>query len=179
MMRDPTNTLDALPFGDHLVSTTAPVTTTGPTPSRQHALMRAIMKAFTPFHRSVLRLTRGRIGQAWSSTRQPLLILTATGRRSGQPHSTVVGYIPDGDAFIIVASKGGLPEHPAWYHNIVANPDVIIERNGPREPRRARVTRGEERERLWRKICALYPTFASYQASTTRQLPVILLEPVA
>lgn len=161
------------------MTTTAPAITAVATPNRQHTIMRAIMKAFTPFHRSVLRLTRSRIGQAWSSTRQPLLILTTTGRRSGEPRSTVVGYIPDGDAFIIVASKGGLPEHPAWYHNIVANPDVTIERSGAPEQRRARITSGDERERLWRKICVLYPTFASYQASTTRQLPVILLEPVA
>lgn len=161
------------------MSTTAPVTTTGPTPNRQHALMRAIMKGFTPIHRRVLRASRGRIGQRWSTTRQPLLVLTTTGRRSGEPRSTVVGYIPHGDAFVIVASKGGLPEHPAWYHNLVANPNVRIERNGPVEQRRARVAKGDERERLWQKVCHLYPTFAAYQASTIRQLPVILLEPAA
>jgi deazaflavin-dependent oxidoreductase (nitroreductase family) len=147
------------------------------TSTRQHAVTRRIIKAFTPFHRQVLRTSKGRIGQSWSSTRQPLLLLTTTGRRSGEPRTAVLGYIEDGGRLVVVASKGGLPEHPGWYHNIVANPQVTVERNGTVQPMRATVADAAEHERLWTIVSTRYPTFTTYQAGISRQIPIVILEP--
>jgi F420H(2)-dependent quinone reductase len=152
-------------------------TTATATPNRQHAVIRGIMKIFTPIHSRVLRVSRGRIGQTWSSTRQPLLLLTTTGRRSGAPRATVVGYIEDGPNLVVVASKGGLPEHPAWYLNLVANPEVTVERNGAKRTMRARVAANGERSRLWETVSSRYPQFNDYQAGVSREIPVVVLEP--
>lgn len=155
-------------------------TTATPTaPNRQQTMTRGIMKAFTPVHRWVLRVSRGRIGQGWSTTSMSLLLLTTTGRRSGKPRTTVVGYIEEGDALVVIASKGGLPEHPAWYYNLVANPEVTVERDGTSTQMRARVAEGEERDRLWKEISTLEPTFVGYQAGVSRRIPVVVLEQFA
>lgn len=149
------------------------------TPRTRQAMVRTIMKAFTPIHRWVLRASRGRIGQKWSTTRLPLLLLTTTGRRSGEPRTAVVGYMETGRDLIVIASKAGLPEHPAWYYNILVNPEVTVERNGVTQAMRASVIAGEERDRLWADICARDPVFATYQSGISRQIPVVRLQPLA
>lgn len=152
---------------------------TANTSDRQLAILRNTMKIFTPFHSWVLRTTRGRVGQRWSTTRLPLLILTTTGRRSGEPRTTVLGYVEEGENLVVVASKGGLPEHPAWYLNLVANPEVTVELHGSRRTMRARIAQSDERDRLWKTITTLDPRFISYQAGVSRQIPVVVLEPEA
>jgi F420H(2)-dependent quinone reductase len=152
---------------------------TATTPTRQHAFIRSTMKLFTPFHRWVLRASNGRIGQSWSTTRLPLLLLTTTGRRSGEPRTTVLGYVEEGENLVVVASKGGLPEHPAWYYNLVANPEVTVELNGTRRTMRARVAQSDERARLWEEITTRDPRFDTYQSGVTRQIPVVVLEPAS
>lgn len=152
---------------------------TANTSDRQLAILRNTMKFFTPFHSWVLRTTRGRVGQRWSTTRLPLLILTTTGRRSGEPRTTVLGYVEEGENLVVVASKGGLPEHPAWYLNLVANPEVTVELHGSRRTMRARIAQSDERDRLWKTITTLDPRFISYQAGVSRQIPVVVLEPEA
>ena len=78
---------------------------------------------------------------------------------------------------MVVASKGGVDKHPAWYHNLMANPETTVNWNGDVRRMRARETEGAERERLWKQMTEVYPTYETYQRRTDRQIPVILLEP--
>jgi deazaflavin-dependent oxidoreductase (nitroreductase family) len=106
---------------------------------------------------------------------RPLLLLTSTGARSGQPHTAPMMYIPDGDRLLVIASNVGAPVHPDWYHNLVAHPEVTVEVGAETYDAIAIVTEGEERQRLWTRIVESRPFFAEHQAKTTRQIPVIAL----
>jgi deazaflavin-dependent oxidoreductase (nitroreductase family) len=106
----------------------------------------------------------------------PLLLLTTKGARSGQTRLNPLAYSRDGDRLVIIASKGGNPRHPDWYHNVVANPEVTVEVGGERFQARARVTEGAERQRLFDAQAAVMPNFAEYQEKTSRQIPVIVLQ---
>lgn len=106
----------------------------------------------------------------------PMLLLTTTGARSGEQRTTPLVYLPDGDRLVVIASKGGAPTHPAWYHNLVAHPDVTVEVGSETLPVRAAVLSGEERDRLYARQAALRPAFAEYQAKTTRRIPVVALQ---
>ena len=107
---------------------------------------------------------------------RPVLLLTTTGARSGQPRLAPVVYSRDGEHYVIVASKGGAPTHPAWYHNLLANPVVTVEVGRETFDARARVTEGAERDRLFAERAASSPSFAEYQRRTTRVIPVVVLE---
>jgi deazaflavin-dependent oxidoreductase (nitroreductase family) len=104
-----------------------------------------------------------------------LLLLTTTGAKSGRQHTTPLAYTRDGDHYVILASKGGAPTNPAWYHNLVAHPDVTVEVGGETFQAHANVVEGAERERLFDQMTAKMPGFADYQRNTTRQIPVIVL----
>lgn len=106
----------------------------------------------------------------------PSLLLTTTGRKTGVLHRTGLFYEEDDGRYIIVASKGGADDHPAWYLNLVANPEVELQVGPEIFPARARVAEGEERERLWTLMCASFPTYESFQEKTTRKIPVVVLE---
>jgi deazaflavin-dependent oxidoreductase (nitroreductase family) len=106
----------------------------------------------------------------------PMLLLTTTGAKSGTLRTTPLVYLPDGDRLVVIASKGGAPKHPAWYHNLVAHPDVTVEVGSETLPVRAAVLSGEERDRLYARQAGLRPAFAEYQAKTTRRIPVVALE---
>jgi deazaflavin-dependent oxidoreductase (nitroreductase family) len=110
-----------------------------------------------------------------------LLLLTTKGARSGQSRVNPLAYTRDGDNYVIIASKGGAPTHPDWYHNVVAHPDVSVEVSTATGVKRfaahARVAEGEERERLYAAQAAIMPGFAEYQRKTSRQIPVVVLEP--
>ncbi len=105
-----------------------------------------------------------------------LLLLTTTGRKSGQPRTTPVAYSTDGDRFVIAASKGGAPTNPDWYFNLLANPIVTVELGAERFQARASVAEGLERDRLYTRHAELMPGFAEYPKKTTRQTPVVHLE---
>ena len=107
---------------------------------------------------------------------RPVLLLTTTGAKSGQPRLAPLVYSRDGDAYVIVASKGGAPAHPAWYQNLLAHPVVTVEVGGETFEARARVTERTERDRLFAQRAATNPNFADYQQRTTRVIPVVLLE---
>src|ERR1035437_1278930 len=109
---------------------------------------------------------------------RPVLLLTTTGARSGQPRLSPVVYSHDGDDYVIVASKGGAPTHPGWYYNLVADPSVMVEVGGETFEARARVTEGAERDRLYAQRAADSPNFAEYQRRTSRVIPVVMLERV-
>ena len=106
------------------------------------------------------------------------LLLTTTGRKSGQKYIFPLFYGEDGNSFIIVASKGGAPEHPGWYRNILANPEVEVQVGTKKIRARARTVTGADRARLWDKALEFWPPYADYQKKTEREIPVVLLDPV-
>jgi deazaflavin-dependent oxidoreductase (nitroreductase family) len=105
-----------------------------------------------------------------------LVLLTTTGARSGQPRTIPLAFTRDGDNYVVIASKAGSPTHPDWYHNLVQNPIVTLETGEETFQARARVTEGEERQRLYDAQAALMPGFAEYQRRTARQIPVVVFE---
>src|SRR4051794_24930136 len=108
----------------------------------------------------------------------PIVLITTTGAKSGERRTTPIVYTTDGDNIVIIASKGGSPTSPDWYHNLVANPDVTVEVPTEKFEARARVAQEPERERLYRAQAALMPNFAEYEKATTRKIPVVVLERV-
>lgn len=120
------------------------------------------------------RATRG--NPDWPFQGRPLLLLTTIGARSGELRTTPMMYMPDGDRLIVFASNVGAPIHPAWYHNLVAHPQVTIEIGTETFDGIAVVTEEAERSRIWSSTVERYPFFAEHQAKTMRQIPVIALE---
>jgi deazaflavin-dependent oxidoreductase (nitroreductase family) len=128
-------------------------------------------------HRIVLKLSGGRLG--WDVANMPVLELTTTGRKTGRSHTVVLtSPVRDGDAIVVVASRGGDNHHPAWFLNLRDNPavDVAIGRE-PKRSMRARVADPDERARLWPQVVARYKGYGDYQTRTDREIPLVLLEP--
>jgi deazaflavin-dependent oxidoreductase (nitroreductase family) len=107
----------------------------------------------------------------------PMVLVHNVGAKSGKANIAPLAYARDGDNYVIFASKGGAPENPAWFHNLVANPDTTIEVGTDTFKVRARVATGDERERIWTKQKNDMPQFAGYEQATTRVIPVVVLEP--
>ena len=123
------------------------------------------------------RTNGGKVGGPFEGA--PMMLLTTTGAKSGQARTKPVVYTKDGDRFVIIASKAGAPTNPDWFHNLVANPEVILEVGDERFPARATVTTGEERRRLYEAQAARMPGFAEYAQKTTREIPVVVLDRLA
>ncbi|MBL6455148.1 nitroreductase family deazaflavin-dependent oxidoreductase [Belnapia sp. T6] len=107
----------------------------------------------------------------------PALLLTTTGRKSGERYIFPLFYGKTGNSYIIVASKGGAPEHPGWYRNLLAHPEAEIQVATQKLKVRARTTSGEERERLWKLALGFWPPYADYAKKTDREIPVVVLDP--
>jgi len=122
------------------------------------------------------RANGGKVGGPFAGAR--LLLLHTVGARTGQPRVNPVMYQPVDGGYAVFASKGGAPTHPAWYHNLLANPQVSAEIGGQAVPLVARVAEGEERDHIWAAQKRDQPGFADYEAKTTRQIPVIILNPL-
>ncbi|MFC5182382.1 nitroreductase family deazaflavin-dependent oxidoreductase [Actinomadura harenae] len=118
--------------------------------------------------------TDGAEGHEWNGT--VTLLLTTVGRKSGEERTTPLIYQQDGDAYVVVASKGGAPEHPLWYLNLEADPEVKVQVKGDRFTARARTATAEERPRLWKKMAAVWPDYDEYTKKTDREIPVVVLE---
>jgi deazaflavin-dependent oxidoreductase (nitroreductase family) len=118
--------------------------------------------------------TNGEEGHEWSGT--TTLILTTTGRRSGQQRRTPLIYGRHGDDYLVVASRGGADLHPAWYLNLQANPDVQVQVKGERFAVRARTATPQEKPELWRTMLTRWPDYDRYQQRTRRDIPVVVLE---
>lgn len=129
---------------------------------------------FAKIDRWVMTKTHGRVQLAPG---QPVCLLHTTGARSGQPRTTPLLYTPRGDQVIVVASKGGAPSPPAWYHNVCAHPDIEVEIRGKRRPMRARELAGDERRSTWAYVNDHYDGYELYERDSGRVLPVIVLEP--
>jgi deazaflavin-dependent oxidoreductase (nitroreductase family) len=106
---------------------------------------------------------------------RPLLLLTTVGARTGQLRTTPMMFIPDGDRIMVVASNAGAWRHPDWYRNVLAHPQVTVERGAEKYQAQASVPQGAERDRLFDAICRQYPFFADHQAKVTRRIPVVVL----
>jgi deazaflavin-dependent oxidoreductase (nitroreductase family) len=135
-----------------------------------------VLRRVTGAHTAVYRLSRGLIGHRVPCG-PPMLLLDHVGARSGTLRTTPLVYGIDGDALVLVASKGGNPRHPAWYHNLVAHPDTQVQVGGKRGAVHARVAEADERPRLWRTMVGVYPGFETYRLRTAREIPLIVLEP--
>jgi deazaflavin-dependent oxidoreductase (nitroreductase family) len=118
--------------------------------------------------------TNGEEGHDWKGA--PALILTTVGRRSGKPRRLALIYGTDGDNYVVVASKGGAPQHPEWYLNLRDNPEVEVQVLADRFRAHARTANPEERERLWPRMVEIWPAYADYQKKTDRQIPLVILE---
>ncbi len=108
----------------------------------------------------------------------PSLLLTTRGRKSGENYIFPLFYGTSGDSYIVVASKGGAPQHPGWYRNILANPEVEVQVGTRKLKARARTAAGEERTRRWEQALEFWPPYAEYQKKTEREIPVVVLDPV-
>src|SRR3954454_10774310 len=135
-----------------------------------------VMRRLMGGHARIYRLTGGRIGQRIPGL-APMLLLDHVGAKSGVKRTTPLLYIDDPPNVVIVASKGGYPKHPAWYHNLRAHPDTMIQVGSKRRAGRARVGSDEEHERLWPKAVETYSGYAGYQKRTDRKIPLVILEP--
>ena len=127
-------------------------------------------------HGTLYRATRGLIGHHIPGL-PPFLLLDHVGAKSGKRRTTPLLYVKDDGHYVVVASKGGHPKHPAWLHNLRANPDTTIQVGGRRMEVRAREARAEERGRLWAKAVAAWKAYDEYQARTEREIPLVVLDP--
>ena len=130
---------------------------------------------FGPEHVRAYRETHGERGYQWRGT--TILLLTTIGRKSGEERTTPLIHRTDGDRYVIIASKGGAADHPAWFKNFSENPERIeIQVKGDRFPVTASVAEGPERERLWKMMTEAWPDYDDYQTRTDRQIPVVVLD---
>jgi len=118
--------------------------------------------------------TDGEKGHIWQGV--PTLLLTTKGRKSGKPYTTPLIYGKDGDNFLIVASRGGADHHPQWYLNLVAESEIEVQVLADKFRARARAAEGEEKARLWKTMTAVWPDYDAYQAKTSRDIPLVVLE---
>jgi len=129
-------------------------------------------------HVMLYRLSGGMVGSRVPGL-PPMLLLDHVGAKSGAKRTTPLAYLADGDDIVLVASKGGWPKHPAWYHNLRANPDTTVQVGHRRKPVTAKVATPEQRKRLWPRVVDLYSGYEGYQKKTDREIPLVIMAPRA
>jgi deazaflavin-dependent oxidoreductase (nitroreductase family) len=127
-------------------------------------------------HVRVYRETKGERGYRWRRGSK-ILLLTTTGRTSGEPRTTPLIHVADGERWVVIASNGGADHHPAWYRNLEADREATVEVKADEVPVVATTAEGEERERLWTAMIGEWPAYDDYQAKTEREIPVVVLTP--
>jgi deazaflavin-dependent oxidoreductase (nitroreductase family) len=147
-----------------------------PYTEREERLGMLVVKAMSKANVWAYRATGGRVGGRFLRG-APVLLLTTRGRRSGRPRTAPLLYLADGERVVVVASKGGMSEHPLWYRNLLADPDCEVEIGRERRAVRARVASAAEKRELWPGLVAMYRDYDDYQARTERDIPVVILEP--
>ncbi|MBK9181001.1 MAG: nitroreductase family deazaflavin-dependent oxidoreductase [Acidimicrobiales bacterium] len=138
-------------------------------------IARTGQKLFTGFHVWVYRTTGGRIGRRIGSIEN--VLLTTTGRRTGQARTTPLTATIDDDRVVLVASNGGAPRHPDWYLNLVAHPEVTVQRGADVQRMGARTAGPEERAVLWPRVVSTYKGYEGYQCRAPREIPIVICEP--
>lgn len=137
--------------------------------------MRRLFKIAVAIHTTVYRLTGGRVGSSIGG--MSMLILTTRGRRSGKAHVVPLGYLVDGDSYVVIASYGGSPKNPDWCLNLLSEPRAFVQVKGRRIAVTAQMAGGVDRRRLWAQLVEKAPLYQKYQERTTRQIPMVLLKP--
>ncbi len=132
------------------------------------------MNTWNERNKSVIEEFRAHGGQVKGWT--PLILLTTTGAKTGQPRIAPLMLVADGNRILAVASKGGHPKHPEWYLNLLAHPEVTVEVDSEKFETTARILSGNEREQAFKKAAEVFPPYAEYQKKTAREIPVIALE---
>jgi deazaflavin-dependent oxidoreductase (nitroreductase family) len=132
------------------------------------------LSLFGDSHVRAYRETDGETGYIWNAA--PILLLTTKGRKSGAEHTSPLIFVRSGEDVAIIASNGGAPQHPAWFLNIEAHPNVQVQLKGDVYDAKARLADGAERARLWEEAVKVWPQYADYQAATDRKIPVVVLE---
>jgi F420H(2)-dependent quinone reductase len=141
----------------------------------QERIFNLLLKPMSALNIWLFRLSGGKLGGRFMGA--PVLLLTTRGRKTGQLRTVPLLYLQDGEAIVLVASKGGMPHHPLWYKNLEVNPDVEVEVGGEKKAMSARRATDEEKKALWPKLVALYRSYETYQARTERNIPVMILSP--
>ena len=136
----------------------------------------SFLRAAFGVHARIYQLSGGLIGHRLPGLPR-MLLLDHVGAKTGTRRTTPLVYVPDGDDFVIVASKGGHPKHPAWFHNLKANPETRVQLGTRKVPVTARVATDAERKRLWPKVVKAYSGYEGYQRRTERKIPLVMLEP--
>jgi deazaflavin-dependent oxidoreductase (nitroreductase family) len=137
-----------------------------------------LLQRLMGLHTLAYRASGGRIGHRLPGVGAPMLLLDHVGARSGTKRTSPLLYLADGDDLVIVASKGGYPKNPAWFHNLVAHPDTTVQVGRERRAVHARIATAEERDRLWPLVVELYSGYGDYQQrSKGREIPLVVLEP--
>jgi deazaflavin-dependent oxidoreductase (nitroreductase family) len=139
---------------------------------RSWPILRRLMEG----HTAIYRATGGRVGHRIPGF-APNLLLDHLGAKSGKLRTSPLVYGEDGENLILVASKGGYPKNPAWFHNLVANPDTVVQVGSRRRPVHARLATKPERERLWPLMVGVYGGYEDYRRRTDREIPIVVLEP--
>jgi deazaflavin-dependent oxidoreductase (nitroreductase family) len=142
---------------------------------RAGGLRARFIRAFSGGNRILYEISGGALGSRFGGA--PVLLLTTTGRKTGMPRTTPLLFLADTNDYILVASNGGSPRNPGWFLNLQANPAVEVHVKRDRKPMRARIAFPAERERLWERVVAMYPGYAKYQQRTSREIPIVILEP--
>jgi deazaflavin-dependent oxidoreductase (nitroreductase family) len=137
--------------------------------------MRVLLSLLGSLHAALYRATGGRL--LGKHKQAPILLLTTKGRKTGKMRTTPLMYSRDGDNIVLVASVGGAPHNPDWFYNLKGQ-KAEVQVGREKQRCKARVAEGEERERLWAQMVAIWPAYAEYQKKTKRQIPVVVLEPV-
>ena len=137
--------------------------------------MNILMRLFLKGHVTLYRLTGGKIGGKMAGN--PILLLDSIGRKSGQKRTTPLVYFQDGDDYVIIASNGGAPSHPAWYYNLKSTPQTMIQVMDKQIPVTAAVAAPAERGRIWPALIAKHDQFRQYQEKTAREIPLVILSP--
>jgi F420H(2)-dependent quinone reductase len=137
-----------------------------------------ILTIVSRLHVALYRLSGGRVGGRFRN-KAPVLLLTTTGRKSGKQRTTPLLYVEEDGGYVVVASVGGAPKHPAWFLNLRDDAAATIQVGSRRLPVTARTATDEERARLWPVVNRMYAGYDTYQAKTTRQIPLVILTPAA
>lgn len=138
-------------------------------------MQRLLWRWFVGMHVGIYRLTKGRLGSEMGGGR--VLLLTTRGRKTGKVRTTPLGYFRDGDNYVVVASNGGLPNHPAWYLNLRHTPQVTIQVKEAQMPAVAETAGPEKRSEMWQMITRVAPAYQTYQMRVAREIPVVILRP--
>ena len=137
------------------------------------AMESPLLKLMQNTNAFIYRLSGGKLGATMRGV--PLLLLTTRGRKTGEPRTVPLMYLEDGADLVLVASKGGWPDHPLWYKNLQADPSVEVQRGGQTRKLVARTASAEEHARLWPRAVEVYRDYADYQSWTDRKIPIVIL----